>query len=114
MFAVTAEKKSTLRETGDNFYCPNGHAQHYTESTEQKHKKEVDRLNRLIATKEGRQQWALDQLGASERSNSALRGAVTRKKNQLNKVKNGVCPCCNRFFKNLHRHMAGQHPDFQE
>lgn len=26
----------------------------------------------------------------------------------------GVCPCCNRTFKNLARHMAGQHPGFTE
>lgn len=30
-----------------------------------------------------------------------------------NRVANGVCPCCNRHFENLERHMKGQHPDFQ-
>jgi hypothetical protein len=28
------------------------------------------------------------------------------------RVANGVCPCCHRSFVNLHRHMAGQHPDY--
>jgi hypothetical protein len=29
-------------------------------------------------------------------------------------VANGVCPCCNRTFQNLARHMAGKHPDYEE
>lgn len=28
------------------------------------------------------------------------------------RVKNGVCPCCNRTFENLARHMKTKHPDF--
>jgi hypothetical protein len=29
------------------------------------------------------------------------------------RVAAGVCPCCNRSFKDLARHMAGQHPDYK-
>ncbi len=27
------------------------------------------------------------------------------------RIQNGVCPCCNRTFQNLARHMASEHPD---
>ncbi len=27
---------------------------------------------------------------------------------------NGVCPCCNRTFSDLARHMKAKHPDFAE
>lgn len=30
------------------------------------------------------------------------------------RVKNGVCPCCNRTFENLARHMKTKHPDYGE
>lgn len=29
------------------------------------------------------------------------------------RVKNGVCPCCNRSFTNLRRHMATKHKDYK-
>lgn len=41
---------------------------------------------------------------------SAQKGVTTRIKNRIG---NGVCPCCNRTFKNLARHMSGQHPDYK-
>jgi hypothetical protein len=47
----------------------------------------------------------------AERRLSATRGVVTRIRNR---VANGVCPCCNRTFADLHRHMASQHPEFVE
>lgn len=47
---------------------------------------------------------------AAEHSNRALRGVVTKKRKQLARVQNGVCPCCNRHFANLERHMTTKHP----
>jgi hypothetical protein len=38
-----------------------------------------------------------------------MAGQVTRIKNR---VKNGVCICCNRSFSDLHQHMLTKHPDF--
>lgn len=46
-----------------------------------------------------------------QRRASAARGQVTKIKNR---VKNGVCPVCNRTFGDLARHMHGQHPQFGE
>lgn len=41
----------------------------------------------------------------------ATKGVVTRIKNRVGK---GVCPCCNRTFENLQKHMATKHPDYAE
>ena len=38
-----------------------------------------------------------------------MRGVATRMKNR---IKVGVCPCCNRTFQDLAKHMASQHKDF--
>lgn len=40
---------------------------------------------------------------------AAQKGVTTRIKNR---IANGVCPCCQRTFKNLARHMKGQHPNY--
>lgn len=45
----------------------------------------------------------------AERCLSATRGVVTRLKNR---AKAGVCPCCNRHFTALERHMATKHPEY--
>ena len=55
----------------------------------------VDRLNEDIRHK--------------DRKLSASKGQMTKLKNR---VKNGVCPCCNRTFVNLLRHMKSKHPEY--
>ena len=40
------------------------------------------------------------------------RGEKAAKTRIKNRIAAGVCPCCNRTFQNLAKHMAGQHPDF--
>ncbi len=49
------------------------------------------------------------ELRETELRRRAEKGAKTRIKNR---VANGVCPCCNRSFVNLARHMHNQHPAF--
>lgn len=44
-----------------------------------------------------------------EASRNAYKGQVTRLKNR---AAAGMCPCCNRHFTNLERHMGTKHPDF--
>lgn len=82
--------------------CPLGHEWHYTGlNLEQKLRNERQRREATQAL-----------LDHEQRSHAATRGHVTRKKKQLARVANGVCPCCNRHFTNLERHMTTKHPDF--
>lgn len=92
------------------FYCPLGHAQHYTKS-------EVTRLRDEFEAEHRRRVWAetnaravRDQLQAAERSKSALKGQLTKTRRRIG---NGVCPCCTRHFANVERHIKGQHPGYQ-
>jgi hypothetical protein len=82
-------------------YCPLGHTWIFRDTDEERIKR-LDR--RLEATR--------DLLRAEERSHSATRGHLTRAKKRERRVAAGVCPCCNRSFANLARHMAGQHPSY--
>ena len=96
-------------EDGRDWHCPNGHCLAFTDS-------EVDRLRQRL---EQQKRWTdgaraqatheRDQRRAAERSARAYKGQVTKIRRR---VGNGVCPCCNRSFADLGRHMAGQHPDY--
>lgn len=108
-FAVPASIRSGWVEQGDNFYCPSGHSQHYTESDVQKLKKE-------LAQEKKYKEWALqaanqnrDRADTAEKSRNAYKGIANKIKTR---IKSGVCPCCNRTFKQLAAHMKNKHPRF--
>lgn len=86
--------------------CPLGHTWYYVgQSVEEKLEQERRRAGRFAAQR--------DQAEASARG---YRGAATCARNERDRVRRraaaGVCPCCNRTFKQLARHMKGQHPDY--
>jgi len=99
------------REKGGDFCCPQGHGQHYITT-------EVQRLKNELAREQHRREQAETDASrqrgyaqATERRLRATRGVVTRTKNRIAR---GVCPCCNRYFADLHRHMETQHPDYAD
>lgn len=79
-------------------------------TTEQQLKEELEslRAEKDAATRSRR--WAERNLELERRSHSATKGHLTRAKKR---VANGVCPCCNRSFENLRRHMKAKHPDWE-
>jgi hypothetical protein len=93
-----------------SIFCPLGHEWTRGGLTE------AERLRRQLENEQTlriRERQAHDQTRATlrdtELSRRAERGAKTRIKNRISK---GACPCCNRYFKDLHRHIQGQHPDY--
>lgn len=91
--------------------CPNGHVWGYAKGEEARLREQLERER----TRAGRLAAARDQAEAQVR---AERAAKTRIKNsrdrERKRVAGGVCPCCNRTFKQLARHMKSQHPDYAE
>lgn len=111
-FAMTEEMNDAYRKNHATWCCPAGHRQSYTgKSTEEELRRERDRLAQRVAEREDQIRREQDRRKAAVRSANAYRGRVTRIKNR---VANGVCPCCNRSFTNLHEHMKTQHPDFKK
>jgi hypothetical protein len=109
-FAFPDYKYEQLVKEGTRFHCPNGHPQYYTES-------ENTKLKRLLEQEQKRRTWAEQsrqdawkRLEEEKRSKAAIRGALTKIKTR---VKAGVCPCCNRTFRQLVLHMKSKHPGFQ-
>lgn len=88
-----------------SIYCPLGHT--HIRAGKGEAEKLRERLEReslsLAATR--------DLLAHEERSHAATRGHLTRTKKR---VAHGVCPCCNRTFKQLAAHMKNKHPEYVE
>ena len=102
VFGVAPSYKSNLIDSHDGFYCPNGHYQSYQSESE------ADKLRRQLESRERSLTVARNMSSFHERSASAQKGAKTR---ILNRIKKGVCPHCNRQFKNLHSHMESKHKE---
>lgn len=108
-FRVPIGFTNARRKDNQSFYCPNGHAMSYQVSQLDLMRRERDRLKQQQAEYEDRLRRQREAQEATERRLAAARGQLTKLKNRASK---GVCPCCNRSFENLRRHMASKHPDF--
>lgn len=112
VFAMTDSfRQQCLDNPGPNgkrFYCPSGHAQWYTGETEA----EKERKKRLLVEQrlESERGWSArlsGDLEAERKSHASTKGQLTKTRKR---IQGGVCPCCNRHFTNMERHMAGEHP----
>lgn len=102
-FAIPAVMLSDKRKTAGSIYCPSGHCIGWTET-------EADRLRKKLATETNlRTQAELNAARALDRQQEAE--AMLRKHEK--RSANGVCPCCNRSFINMQRHMKTKHPEFK-
>jgi len=107
-FGVPAHLKEKRLNDHRSFFCPNGHEQHYTGPTE------ADKLRKQLETANYSRAFYERRLGEEVRSKRAVRAHLTKAKKKLDRVAHGVCPCCNRSFQNLRRHMSAKHPGFSD
>ena len=101
----------TYQRSGQTFYCTHGHQQHFTpgKSDLQMAREELDRERRARQRAEQRIAEAQDQAEAERRRANGYKGHAAK---LAKRAKAGVCPCCNRTFVQLARHMASQHSEF--
>lgn len=110
LFAFPEQWVTAFRSSHQNFFCPAGHNNYFpAETDEEKLRKQLAQAQTNIEHKEAAISSLREQRAQLERSRASLRGVHTR---ICNRVKNGVCPCCNRTFANLSAHMHTKHPDF--
>lgn len=93
------------RDNGASFYCPNGHGAVFRES-------EVERLKKQLEAEKKRTAWAEENGKNLREQLLAEEQKTARVKRKLGRVGKGVCPCCNRSFQNVRRHMETKHPKF--
>lgn len=102
VYAIPVRKYEKGRADKAGWYCPNGHWQVPVGKTpEQKLREQLngqfDETARLRAER--------DQAKASA---AAQKGVATKLKKRVHA---GLCPHCNRHFKDLERHCKNQHPE---
>jgi len=104
VYTVPYKAHEHARRKGGFFHCPNGHQWGWDgkSSENAQLRLERDRLKQRLAQKD-------DAISSLEGSLTATKGVVTRMKNR---AAAGVCPCCNRSFQNLRRHMHSKHPNY--
>lgn len=101
-FAMTESMRNRFRSNGGSFYCPNGHGQYYAVTEVQRLKDELNASQKRLT--------AIQFELAAERS---AREQVQKKNKRLEKRASvGMCPCCNRQFVNMQRHMKTKHPGY--
>jgi hypothetical protein len=98
---VTAAFCKHRQDDHATFYCPNGHTQWFPG------KSEAEKLRDQLTAERAKLDQAM--AGTSHwmkqaELNAAKLAATERR------VGKGVCPCCNRTFSDLKRHMAVKHP----
>lgn len=103
-FTVPAAFVALRKADHGTWYCPLGHARHWPAG-----KSETDRLREQLETERNSAAFWRAQEAEARRREAAAKGQVTKLKNR---AKAGACPCCNRTFVQLARHMKTKHPDF--
>lgn len=103
-FGVPARWRANRRSDKRHFYCPNGHRQHYSVSTEQRLRNELKHKQDQLNREWERAEQARDQRDKARRKYSRLR----------ERVQQGQCPCCDAVFTNLLEHMRSEHPEIPD
>lgn len=108
-FAVPEWWHKGKRETHTTFYCPNGHGQHFSsESEAERLRRERDIARQQIARVE---QERIDALATANAQKDRADKAEAATKRLKRRVAAGTCPCCQRTFTNMARHMKTKHPN---
>ena len=101
-FAVPDHFYSERKQTGKNWYCPNGHIRVFRETDVDKMRRERDMAiqQRARAEEEAKRQERLRMKAEGETKRLKKRAAA------------GTCPCCQRTVVQMARHMKDKHPEF--
>lgn len=102
VFAMPDYMKKWRLCDGGLFYCPNGHSQRYSES-------ELQRVQKKLADQTRIATQMAERARLAESSEEAARKKLKRAEKRYAA---GVCPCCNRKFQSLARHMSTKHPEY--
>ena len=105
-YAINERYRTNRERDGDGWHCPYCKIAwgYFGNGT-------VENLEKELTQMRKRKEWAEQEAKNAEHRRRGEKAAKTRIKNRIS---NGVCPCCNRTFQNLHRHMQNQHPDYGE
>lgn len=96
--AIPTAMYESCRSEGGFWHCPNGHSRGWSEGSISR---ERDRLKQKVAQLD-------DEIAALKLSEATAQKKLVAAKRR---AVAGVCPCCNRTFDNVQRHMKSKHPN---
>lgn len=106
-FAVAEQWRKERIEDHRTWYCPNGHQRHYPGESSSEKAQRLQREGELKAQAQINEERHLRLVAERE-----LDKAVKAKRKIEKRIAKGVCPCCNRTFEDLARHMGSKHKDY--
>jgi hypothetical protein len=114
-FALPERLWNSCYEDGGFFTCPLGHSRGWNEGNK---KSVVERLKAEVAREKENAEYWLSRKTQADAETERYKNRLTAQKGVTTKLKkritNGVCPCCNRSFQDLRRHISTKHPDFSK
>lgn len=102
--AMPSDLYNRRLKDGKYFYCPKGHSQYFIQGQTKE-----EQLQKQLKIAHDSNAFLRKQ---NEQERNRTRGQKAAKTRIKNRITNGVCPCCNRTFKQLARHMKNKHPDY--
>lgn len=107
----TLESYQTYKRNGKEWFCLHGHGQVFVagKTDAEKLQEQLDAERRRRQSAEQNIAYWQDEAKREKHRANGYKGHATR---ITKRAKAGVCPCCNRHFVALERHMASKHPDF--
>ena len=111
VYALTTKYVRMKRQDGGYWNCPYCKCLWgYGESEVDRLKKEIEHKDNYIKREQIRTNTARTEAQHFKNVARAEKGAKTKLKKR---VAAGVCPCCNRAFKQLAAHMKNMHPKYK-
>ena len=112
VFALTPQFMSERRASGASFSCPNGHSMFYPKGERQDEREkrvlrlELDAARREVERQRGARKWAESR---AHGANIVAGKAKAAHRRLEHRIACGVCPKCNRTFRQLAAHMKSKH-----
>lgn len=118
-YAINKAVYDACRLRGGGWNCPYCQGRiSWTETDNDRLKKQLaaaerekERLGQTLVSVRQQRENALAEADHFRKSRDGMKGQLVKVKKA---IANGVCPCCHRHFKDLHKHMLGKHPNFHQ
>lgn len=107
-FALNDDFIRDRKRDRKSWFCPNGHSQWFPGETAS------DKAQRLAGQLDMERTRRQEAEKAADYALRARKAVSTRLRKVKQRVGHGVCPCCNRTFKQLAAHMDAKHPGYGE
>jgi len=110
LYGLSESYRTKRKSDGAWWHCPNGHSLHYHDTAEQMARKAAERRAEAAEAEANRQknarEWAERR---AKGANIAAGKAKAAQRRLLHRVECGVCPHCQRTFKQLAAHIRSKH-----